>query len=68
MRPLPGQMQLDKVLGIISRADRLPIPVKVNAVSIDFDNWKDGKERDKNGWRAMAALAEQYPVDVRLLK
>ena len=42
--------------------------MKVNAVSIDFDNWKDGKERDKNGWRAMAALAEQYPVDVRFIE
>ncbi len=65
---ITGADALDKVLGIISRADRLPIPVKVNAVSIDFDNWKDGKERDKNGWRAMAALAEQYPVDVRFIE
>ena len=45
----------------MEKAILLGIPVKVNAVSIDWE----GKGED---WMALARLAERYPVDVRFIE
>ena len=38
-------------------------------MSIDLsDSWRNAEKTTKDGWRAMAALAEQYPVDVRFIE
>lgn len=65
---ITGADELDRVTGIIKKAAVLPIPVKINAVSIDFEGWAEAEPEEKSGWRAMAELAEQYPVDVRFIE
>ena len=49
------------MLSGMEKAILLGIPVKVNAVSIDWE----GKGED---WMALARLAERYPVDVRFIE
>ena len=54
-----GTDGLETVLEGIRRASVLPLPVKVNAVSLDL-----GEEN----WRQMIELARVYPVDVRFIE
>lgn len=65
---ITGTDGLETVMGIIKKADRIPIPVKINAVSIDFDRWVQGQSGRRDGWRPMAELAQRYPVDVRFIE
>lgn len=55
---ITGYDGLPEVMAVLERAASLPIPVKVNAVSIDFDG----------GWKDVAELARIYPVDVRFIE
>ena len=67
-KAITGADALDKVMGVICGASELPIPVKINAVSIDFNQWKDGPGKRENSWLSIAELARQYPVDVRFIE
>ena len=60
-REITGRDGLKEVLSGMEKAILLGIPVKVNAVSIDWE----GKGED---WMALARLAERYPVDVRFIE
>lgn len=57
-RELTGYDGLSAVMEVLERASLLPIPIKINAVSIDLDG----------GWASVAELAGQYPVDVRFIE
>ena len=56
----------------IEKAESLPIPVKINAVSIDFrqlqENGKATELSPQENWQQMAELAKHYPVDVRFIE
>ncbi|MGN0371762.1 MAG: GTP 3',8-cyclase MoaA [Enterocloster sp.] len=66
---ITGKDELADVLSIIKRASSFPIPVKVNAVSIDFDEFGGKKEAGAPaGWQQLAGLAKEYPVDVRFIE
>lgn len=68
-REITGQPALESVLRIVRRARELPIPVKINAVSIDFGEMAEQAGLDcDTGWRPLAELARQYPVDVRFIE
>lgn len=60
-REITGKDGLEEVLSGMEKAILLGIPVKVNAVSIDWE----GKGED---WMALARLAGRYPVDVRFIE
>ncbi len=49
---------LDQVMENIQKASALPVPVKINAVSLDL-----GRK-----WRDLVELARIYPVDVRFIE
>ncbi|MDO5350288.1 MAG: GTP 3',8-cyclase MoaA [Lachnospiraceae bacterium] len=57
-REITGYDGLAEVIEVLERAASLPIPIKINAVSIDFDG----------GWASVAELARTYPVDVRFIE
>lgn len=69
-RELTGRDSLYKVLDIIKKTSALPVPVKINAVSIDFEEmarkWK--LPATDAIWRQMVELAGDYPVDVRFIE
>lgn len=67
-KKITGFDGLETVMKIIKKADTLPIPVKVNAVSIDFDRWSESPQTGRPGWLYMAELAEQHPIDVRFIE
>lgn len=67
-KAITGADELETVMRIIKKAAALPITVKINAVSIDFEDWACGGSEKKSGWKAMTELAEQYPVDVRFIE
>lgn len=54
---LTGTDGLHKVIEGIESASKLPISVKVNAVSLESTNWK-----------SLMGLARDYPVDVRFIE
>ncbi len=58
-RAITGSDGLDTVMESIRQASKLPIPVKINAVSLDL-----GEENI----RQMTELAREYPVDVRFIE
>ena len=49
-KKITGFDGLETVMKIIKKADTLPIPVKVNAVSIDFDRWSESPPTGRPGW------------------
>lgn len=57
-REITGYDGLAEVMAVLEQAASLPVPVKVNAVSIDLDG----------GWVSVAELARRYPVDVRFIE
>ena len=47
----------------------LTIPVKINAVSIDFDDMTERLEiTGRTGWQQIVGLAKEYPIDVRFIE
>ena len=60
-REITGRDGLEEVFSGMEKAILLGIPVKVNAVSIDWE----GKREE---WMALAGLAGRYPVDVRFIE
>lgn len=69
-RDITGTDSLGAVLEVIKRASELPVPVKVNAVSLDFEQMaaEQGRPTREGGWRRLAELAKDYPVDVRFIE
>ncbi|MDO5417816.1 MAG: GTP 3',8-cyclase MoaA [Lachnospiraceae bacterium] len=59
---ITGSDCLEAVLRGIRLASESGIPVKVNAVSIDFE------EGPGCSWKSVAELAREYPVDVRFIE
>lgn len=61
---------LERVLKVIEQASKLPVPVKINAVSLDFEQMvkEMGKPSNQSGWRNVAELARTYAVDVRFIE
>ena len=57
---ITGRDKLADVMRFIEKAESLPIPVKINAVSIDF------RQLQENG--KATELAKRYPVDVRFIE
>lgn len=62
-RQITGQDGLETVLGVLKRAAFLPVPVKINAVSLDW-----GEMGQAENWKTLMMLARQYPVDVRFIE
>ncbi|MCI6888066.1 MAG: GTP 3',8-cyclase MoaA [Lachnospiraceae bacterium] len=56
---ITGSDCLPEVMGILKRASDIPVPLKVNAVSLDL-----GREN----WKGLVELAREYPVDVRFIE
>lgn len=70
-RELTGGGDLSKILDILPRVSRLPVPVKINAVSLDLNAFAAEKGitlREESGWKGVLALAQQYPIDVRFIE
>lgn len=69
-RKITGQDRLAEVLAVIKKASELPVKVKVNAVSLDFDQMAGEQETGlaQAGWRQLVELAGEYPVDVRFIE
>lgn len=61
-RDITGCDAFESVFWAVSQAPKLPIPIKVNAVSME---WGDNQKQD---WKGLAELARQYPVDVRFIE
>lgn len=62
-RQITGLDGLEVVLGVLKRAACLPVPVKINAVSLDW-----GEMGQAENWKTLVMLAQQYPVDVRFIE
>jgi cyclic pyranopterin phosphate synthase len=56
-KQITGTDGLDKVIEVIRQASKLPLSVKVNAVSLESTNW-----------RSLVELARDYPIDVRFIE
>ena len=69
-RDITGSDNLDRVLDVIKKASVLPVSVKINAVSLDFEQMAAGRSRPygRDGWQQLAELAGEYPVDVRFIE
>ena len=69
---ITGRDKLADVMRFIEKAESLPIPVKINAVSIDFrqlqENGKATELSPQENWQQVAELAKRYPVDVRFIE
>jgi cyclic pyranopterin phosphate synthase len=67
---ITGRDCLPQVLSAIEKAASLSIPVKINAVSIDFDGLAKeiGCPAEETGWKPLLELARKYPVDVRFIE
>lgn len=63
---ITGQDRLDKVISGLEGAISLGVPVKLNAVSLDWQ--AEEREPGKPGWMALAELAGKYPIDVRFIE
>lgn len=61
---ITGTDALETVINVIKQASTLAVPVKINAVSINFKQ-NEGKSGD---WQTVAELAREYPVDVRFIE
>lgn len=75
-RDITGTDGLSEVLLGIKEAVSGKVPVKINAVSVDWDREygnfcrpdEGGKEEEEAWWVPVAMLAEQLPVDVRFIE
>ena len=58
-RDITGSDNLDRVLDVIKKASVLPVSVKINAVSLDFEQMAAGRSRPyrRDGWQQLAELA-----------
>lgn len=71
-RRITGHDKLEDVLEGLERAVKSNIPVKINAVSVDWDTFFGKKEEDEAGIpgdvKALIGLAKNQPVDVRFIE
>lgn len=67
---ITGTDSLYAVLDVMKRAAGLSVPVKINAVSLDMRQMAEAQGRTcaEGGWRQLAELARDYPVDVRFIE
>lgn len=66
---ITGRDCLAAVLGSIERASKLPVPVKVNAVSLNMEELFPGLgEKGRENWADLAEIARELPVDVRFIE
>lgn len=67
---ITGFSCLAQVMKTIERASSLPVPVKINAVSIDFASLASAGAPGAvtGGWKEIAQLTCQYPIDVRFIE
>lgn len=73
---ITGSRCLEDVMKTVEKAAFLPVPVKINAVSIDFDDM-DGQAceglggsgaKSLGGTKQLMELTRRYPVDVRFIE
>ena len=71
-RRITGHDKLGEVLEGLDMAVKCNIPVKINAVSVDWDKYFGKKEEGEAGipgdLKALIGLAEDQPVDVRFIE
>lgn len=71
-RRITGHDKLEYVLEGLEMAVKSNIPVKINAVSVDWDVFFGKKEEEETGIpgdvKALIGLAENQPVDVRFIE
>ncbi len=60
---LTGFDGLHEVMEAIKEVSALPIPVKINAVSLEL-----GGDQEEQDWRKLTGLAKEFPVDVRFIE
>ncbi len=52
----------------MKKTEDLPVPVKIDAVSVDFRQLQTGGKKlglsPQENWQQVAELAKRYPVDV----
>lgn len=65
-RRITGYDRLETVLKGLEAALENEIPVRINAVSVDWDTYFGGRRTDDI--RALVSLAEKKPVDVRFIE
>ncbi len=65
-RDITGTDALGRVLDVLGKASKGTAPVKINAVSLDFG--RKAKAGEPGGWKQLADLAEEFPVDVRFIE
>ncbi|MEQ2677080.1 GTP 3',8-cyclase MoaA [Enterocloster citroniae] len=63
---------LGRVMETMELAAGQPVPVKINAVSIDFSSMDESGEpaavSGSTGWKQMVDLTGRYPIDVRFIE
>ncbi|MCI8888593.1 MAG: GTP 3',8-cyclase MoaA [Hungatella sp.] len=69
-RRITGQDKINEVLKALRAAAALPVPVKINAVSVDFGKMGEpsGGPGERPGWQALVELARDLAVDVRFIE
>lgn len=65
---ITGTDGLDTVMESIRKCSGLPIPVKVNAVSLQLESLLGQEHMERENWQDMVELAREYPVDVRFIE
>lgn len=71
---ITGTDGLTQVISGLEAALERKIPVKINAVSIDWDLWRAKWEKAEEGcirepwWKPVMELAREYPVHVRFIE
>lgn len=65
-RQITGQDSLEAVLRVVKKAAYASVPVKINAVSLDWEEM--GRLNKAENWKTLVLLAQQYPVDVRFIE
>lgn len=71
---ITGKDGLSSVLSVLERASSLSVPLKINAVSLDWKELDRGTGKGENGrrdteyWKELVLLAKDYPIDVRFIE
>lgn len=69
-KKITGTDGLRTVLESIKAASALEIPVKINAVSVDWSRWLGEEQKEQRGidWKDLLELARTRPIDVRFIE
>ncbi len=66
-KKITGTDGLEMVLESLKQAVAMGLPVKVNAVSVDWDSWREDGQAGV-AWKSLLELARTDPVDVRFIE